>query len=153
MDRLQTQEELKALIGEHLKLQGLELVDCIFRYEGSDLILRILVDRPGGGIALGECARLNREISQMLDEKEIVSERHILEVSSPGLDRPLRTKSDFLRCVGRKARFFLKSPLSGKIEIEGAITKTEGESVYVDLSGESLEVPLAVINMAKQIVI
>lgn len=153
MDRDQIQEELKGIIEEFLRGQGFELVDLIFRYEGRDLFLRILADAPEGGIRLAECVRLNREISQMLEERDMVQERYILEVSSPGLDRPLKTKSDFARCLNKKARFFLKSPLFGKVEFEGTIAKVEGDSVYVESSSETLEVPLATINMAKQVVI
>ncbi|MFH1640417.1 MAG: ribosome maturation factor RimP [Candidatus Omnitrophota bacterium] len=152
MDKQEIISELKDIIGEYLRVQGLDLVDLIYRYEGRGLFLRILTDRPQGGINLAECARLNNEISRILDEKDILQGRYILEVSSPGIDRPLKTKSDFERCMNRKARFFLSEPVNGKIELEGVIAKAEDDSVYIDIEGESVDIPLAKLAKAKQIV-
>jgi len=152
MDRQETLQELKSLLGDYLKAQELDLVDLIYRYEGRNLFLRILVDKPRGGISLEECARLNNEINRILDEKEILKTRYILEVFSPGLDRPLLTRSDFLRCINRNIRLFLLEAINGKVELEGVITKVEDESVYIDIEGRSVAVPLTKIKKAKQII-
>ncbi len=152
MDRQEIELELKNIIGDYLKLQGLDLVDLICRHEGKDLIVRILVDRPEGGITVGECAGLNIQISSLLDEKDILQTRYILEVASPGLDRPLKTENDFSRCINRKARFFLNDAVNGKIELEGLISKVENDSVYIDGKNEIIEIPLTKINKAKQII-
>ena len=152
MDRQETLQELKSLLGDYLKAQELDLVDLIYRYEGRNLFLRILVDKPRGGINLEECARLNNEINRILDEKEILKTRYILEVFSPGLDRPLLTRSDFLRCINRNIRLFLLEAINGKVELEGVITKVEDESVYIDIEGRSVAVPLTKIKKAKQII-
>ena len=116
------------------------------------MILRILVDRPEGGITLDECARLNIQISNLLDEKDILQTRYILEVASPGLDRPLKAKNDFLRCINRKARFFFNEPINGKIELEGVISKVENESVFIESNDQVIEIPLTGINKVKQII-
>lgn len=152
MDRQQIITELKNIIAEYLKIKGLDLVDLIYRYEGRDLILRVLVDRPLGGINLEECADLNKEISRILDEEDMLQTRYILEVSSPGLDRPLKTKRDFERCINRKVRFFLSEPINGKMELEGIITSAEEDLVYIDNKGESVEVSLLKLTRAKQII-
>lgn len=152
MDRQEIISELKDIIDNYLKDKALDLVDLMYRYEGRDLFLRILVDRPEGGISLGECANLNHEINRILDEKDILRERYILEVSSPGLDRPLVTKSDFLRCINRKVRFWLSEPINSKIEMEGSITKVDDDSVYIDIKDEAVEIPLLNIKKAKQII-
>jgi len=152
MDRQEIIAQLQNIIGDYLKIQGLDLVDLIYRHEGRDLILRILVDRPEGGITLGECAGLNIQISNLLDEKEILQTRCILEVSSPGLDRALKTKNDFLRCVSKKARFFLNESINGKIELEGLISKVENDSVYIESRNEIIEIPLRKLNKAKQVI-
>ena len=152
MDRQTIINELRDLLGSYLKDQGLDLVDLIYRYEGRNIYLRILVDKPEGGISLGECARLNNEISRILDEKDILRDRYMLEVSSPGLDRPLLTRSDFLRCIHRNARLFFLESINGKTELEGVITKVEDNSVYIDIDDNTLEIPLAKIKKAKQII-
>lgn len=145
-------EELRSIIRGYLETKGLELVGLIYRYEGRDLVLRILLDRPDGGISLYDCAYLNKDISAILDEKDILKDRYILEVASPGLDRPLNTKSDFLRCLNKKAVFFFNEQVNGKMELEGAISKVGDTSVYIDTAGQTLEIPLSKINKAKQII-
>lgn len=152
MDRQEIIAELKNIIGDYLKIQGLDLVDIIYRHEGRDLILRVLADRPEGGITVGECANLNERISNLLDEKDILQTRYVIEVSSPGLDRALNTKNDFLRCINRRTRFFLNESINGKIELEGLISKVENDSVYIEFRNEIIEIPLTKINKAKQVI-
>lgn len=152
MDRQELISQLKALAEGFLKERGLDLVDIIYRYEGRDLILQLLVDKPEGGISLGECAYINQELSRILDEKDMLQARYILEVSSPGIDRPLKERQDFLRCLNRRARFFLNQAVNGKIEWEGTIVKVGQESVYVDTASGTLEIPLSGINKAKQVI-
>lgn len=150
MDRQEITNALKDIIGDYLKNRGLELVDLIYRYEGRDLFLRIFADRPTGGITLEECAQINTEISRILDEKDILREGYILEVSSPGLDRPLKTKNDFLRCMNRRAKFFLSEPVNGKIELEGVICQATEGAVYIEIEANTVQIPLSKIKKAKQ---
>lgn len=152
MDRPALIAELKGFIEGFLKSKDLELVDLIYRYEGRDLVLRILVDKPEGGITIDECSYLNKDISLILDEKGALERSYILEVSSPGLDRPLKTEKDFLRCLDRKARLFLKKAIDGKVEMEGVIIKVEGELLHIETEGKSIAMPLAGIAWAKQII-
>lgn len=151
MDKSLVVEELKTIIGGYLETQGLDLIDLIYRFEGRDLFLSILVDYPEGGISIGECARLNSELSNILDEKNILQEKYILEVSSPGLDRPLRTEKDFLRYINKKVRVFLSELVDGKIEWVGAIIKVENNSVCIDCASGLIEIPVQKIKMAKQV--
>ncbi|MFH1413295.1 MAG: ribosome maturation factor RimP [Candidatus Omnitrophota bacterium] len=144
--------ELRIIIKDYLEGEGKELVDFIYRYEGRNLFLRILADSPEGGISLDECTYLNESIGRILDEKGVLGQQYILEVSSPGLDRPLVNRGDFLRCLNKKAKFFLRELINGKIEWDGIISKVEGDSVYVDINGNLSEIPLSKINKAKQII-
>jgi len=151
MDRIEIRQRLYNLIGDFLQRQGWVLVDLTLRYEGKDLVLRILTDSPSGGITLEDCSFLNTRISEMLDEKDIISGPYILEVSSPGIDRPLRDRGDFNRCLNRKVRFFLKTPFLGKLELEATITKVEEDSVWINYLDSIQKIPLSDINMAKQV--
>jgi ribosome maturation factor RimP len=152
VDRTRLKEELKAVIEEYLKDKNIELVDLIFRPEGGNLVLRILVDKPEGGINLEECALLNEAISMMLDEKGLLQDRYILEVSSPGIDRPLANKNDFSRCIFRNVKIFLKEPINGMWEPEGVISSVTDAAVFLEMDGQNLEVPFSKINRAKQII-
>jgi len=151
MDKETLVSDFKILLADFIKSRNLELVDVIHRYEGRDLFLRILVDRPEGGISLGECAELNRELGALLDEKNILEQRYILEVSSPGLDRPLKTANDFRRSLNKKVKFFLSELINAKLEWDGVISKVDEVKVYVDTGRGILEIPLEKINKAKQI--
>lgn len=152
MDKQSVTEELKLIISDYLQGHGIELVDLIYRREGRDMMLRLAIDKPEGGITLDECAYFNRHIGQILDNKNIIEARYILEVSSPGLDRPLQTKSDFLRCMNKQVRVFLNEPVNEKIEWEGRIIKADSDSVYIEADGISIELPLAKVRKAKQII-
>jgi ribosome maturation factor RimP len=152
MDKEAIISELRSFIQGFLETKNIDLVDLIYRHEGRDLVLRILVDRPDGGITLDDCTCLNADIGRILDEKNIIQERYILEVASPGLDRPLKTKSDFCRCITRITRFFLSEAINGKIELTGIIERVGDASVYVVVMGEKVEIPFLKIRKAKQII-
>jgi len=152
MDRDRLITELSSLIADFLKCQGLELVDLIYRYEGGKLFLRILTDRPEGGITLEECSTLNKEIGYILEGKNIIQAKFILEVSSPGIERPLVTKSDFQRSINRNARFHLSEPIKAKLEWVGVIKEVDDAAVHIDVKGDIIRIPLDKINKAKQII-
>jgi len=149
MDKDAIIAQLREIIGAYLQSQGVELVELIYRREGRNLILEVLADLSEGGITLDECSRLNRGISLILDERNIPEESYILEVSSPGLDRSLTTKNDFIRCRGKIAKFFLREMVNGKLEWDGIINKIENDTVFIEMEGRTLELPLLKINKAK----
>lgn len=124
----------------------------MLRYEGGQIILKVLVDKPSGGITLSECADLNRSFRGFLDEEGLVGEDYILEVSSPGLDRPLKVRGDFLRMLNKEVRFFLSEPLNGKIEWSGFIESAEEEKVLVRAKEGLIEIPYNKINKSKLII-
>jgi len=152
MDYQAQVEELKRLISPALEAEGALLVDFNFVRATARPILKLLVDNKEGGISIGECARLNEMIGNLLDERNIMEEGYILEVSSPGLDRPVKSKDDFLRCRNRKVLFFLNEPINGRRELEGIVVRAEEDSVYIDLEGQSVEIPLLKINKGKQVI-
>ncbi len=152
MKSQEVMHELEALLSGYLQAQGIDLVELLYRYEGGRLVLRILADRPYGGIKLDECARLNQSIGNLLEEKDIIKERYVLEVASPGVDRPMKTVKDFLRCIDRPARFFLNEPIGGKIEVAGIIKQASPDAVLIEVEAGTAEIPLSKIHRAKQII-
>lgn len=152
IDRLALIEDLKKIIVPVLMENNVELVEFDIVHIHGGMILKLLVDKKEGGINLDECAGLNERIGAILDAENIISDRYVLEVSSPGIDRPLKTKNDFLRCINREAVFFLKEPLNGKLELKATIKKVENEHVYLGGEGRLLEIPISKINRAKQVI-
>ncbi|MFH0855302.1 MAG: ribosome maturation factor RimP [Candidatus Omnitrophota bacterium] len=152
MDKEALVNELRICLSDYCKSRDLDLVDVIHRYEGKDLFLRVLIDKPEGGINLGECALINRELAEALDAKDFLRQRYILEVSSPGLDRPLKTEADFKRLLNKNVKFFLNGYINSKLEWDGIINKVSEGKVYISIKGSVLEIPLEKINKAKQII-
>jgi ribosome maturation factor RimP len=99
-------EQIRKSVLPYLNNVAVELVDLLLVRERGRLVLRFLVDRDGG-ITLGECAQLNREIGRILDQENIIQQRYILEVSSPGLDRALLNTADFQRVKGQLLKVIL----------------------------------------------
>lgn len=96
MDMQGVETRMREMVEPILAKDGVELVELTLGRHGAQYLLRLLVDKPGG-ITLGECSRLNERISEHVDRLGALQERYTLEVSSPGIDRPLATKHDFLR--------------------------------------------------------
>lgn len=151
MDQYQTTEELKKIILPAIEDENMELVELDLIRTSGKTIVRLLVDKLGERINLGECANLNIKIGNLLDQHGIIDSRYLLEVSSPGLDRPLKTASDFKRCLNRKARFFFVEPVFTKLELEGVISAVRQDMVSVDISGRICEIPLGKIRKAVQL--
>ena len=121
-----------------VKEENLELVNLEFSPSGSKSLLRMYVDRPEG-VTIGECANLSRKVSDFLDMEDLIPHRYNLEVSSPGLDRPLLKREDFVRRVGEKVRVFLKEPVDGRLELIGEIKKFQDETLYLSTKSEGAE--------------
>jgi len=152
MSNEQLMARLQEAVGNFLSERGVELVELVYRFEGQGLVLRVIADHPQGGISMGECSRLNREIGDMMETEQMIGTQYVLEVCSPGLDRPLRTAGDFKRCASRLVKCFLKEPINGKIEWDGVITDVSDIRVALQTTQGCLELPLDKINKAKQII-
>jgi len=92
---------------------GLEMVEVQFRRESGGWLLRLFIDREDG-VNVDDCALVSRQISAYLEVEDLIEHAYNLEVSSPGLERPLKKKEDFVRFTGRKARIKLKEPIDGQ---------------------------------------
>ncbi len=100
MAKMDVVDQIKNIALPLLDSMGIELVDIEYRKEGHGMILRLFIDKPGG-IMLDDCADVSRELSEILDVEEIIHVEYNLEVSSPGLNRPLTKPSDFERYAGK----------------------------------------------------
>jgi ribosome maturation factor RimP len=103
-----------------LASKGLELVDLEYRREGRTMILRLFIDKEGG-ITLDDCAEVSREISEILDVEDVIPGHYSLEVSSPGLNRPLKTDADYQRYQGRLVKIRTFEPVA---DHQGNLRKT-----------------------------
>ncbi len=131
-----TEELLKPILDEN----NFELVDVEWVKEGPERYLRAYIDKEGG-ITINDCELVSRALSDLLDEKDFISENYILEVSSPGLDRPLKKDRDFERSLGKDVELRLFRPLNGQKEYTGQLKSFDGETICIGLEdGEDLTV-------------
>ncbi|KPK99611.1 MAG: hypothetical protein AMJ90_09225 [candidate division Zixibacteria bacterium SM23_73_2] len=142
------EDEIKRMLLPLIQKQGYELVDLKLKGSGPPSVLRIYVDKAGG-ITLDECARLSKKLSDYLDLEDLINHRYTLEVSSPGLDRPLVTEGDFRRKIGEQVKVFLKSPLDEKTKLEGKIVDFKDGKVFLNKGKEVEVIPLEKIQKAK----
>ena len=152
MENDQLTQNLKQIVDGVMMAEGMELVELDLMRNSGGSTIRILADRIGGGITIDDCARLGRLISDELERSNIIPERYLLEVSSPGLDRPLKSKADFSRCLEKPCRFFLNDLVNDKLEYSGVIKGCDEAKVVIDNQGLTIEIPIVKINKAKQII-
>jgi ribosome maturation factor RimP len=121
---------LREKIAPLVEDDGLEIVELKFFEGGPASVLRIYVDKAGG-VTVDQCANLSRKISDFLDIEDLIPSRYKLEVSSPGLDRPLFSGADFKRKIGERVKVFLKEEVSGRMELVGKIKNLEEENLLL----------------------
>ncbi|OGW85158.1 MAG: hypothetical protein A2987_07280 [Omnitrophica bacterium RIFCSPLOWO2_01_FULL_45_10] len=134
-------ERVKELITDYLDANGIELVDITYRREQGGMTLRLLVDKAGDGISVYECEKLNNYLSEGLDKAAIIDERHLLEVSSPGLDRPLKTDRDFERSMGKELNVTTYEPIDMKREHYGRLIGMDEDKIVIESEGVSTIIP------------
>ena len=109
---------------------GLELVEIQYRREGQGWVLRFFIDKEGG-VTIDDCAKASREIGSYLEVENLLEHAYTLEVSSPGLERPLRKREDFSRFAGRLVRIKMQESAEGQKIFIGILSRIEGDSVVL----------------------
>ncbi len=134
-------EEIRQVVEPILQSQALELVDLEYQHESRGWVLRIYLDREGG-ITVEECAEVSREVGAVLEVKDFIPNPYVLEVSSPGLTRPLRKPEDFKKYRNRLVKIKLYEPLEGQKNFKGTLLGLEEERVLMNIEGRVYELPL-----------
>lgn len=116
---------------------GLELVDVEFVKEGASWYLRVYIDKPGG-VEVDDCQAVSGQVSDLLDQHDPISQAYYLEVSSPGLDRPLKKDKDFQRYAGELVKLNTYAPLDGKKSFTGKLIGLQDDGIHVEVSGKEL---------------
>ena len=149
MDTKAILDHIKKRIYPILDESDVEIVEFILKRVSRSLMLRLLVDKKGG-ITLDECARLNKHIVALIDKDSLISGPYTLEVSSPGLDRPLKNRRDFEKSIGKEVEIWLSEPIEGQPYIDGSIEDADDNKVHIiDVKGKKLVVVYDKINKAK----
>ncbi len=127
-----TEAFLLPLVEQH----HFELVDVEYVKEGSSWYLRAYIDKEGG-IAIGDCEMISRILSDWLDKEDFISDSYILEVSSPGLGRPLKKEKDFVRSIGKEVEVKLYRAKDKQKDFTGILTEYDKDTVTIELEDAS----------------
>jgi ribosome maturation factor RimP len=148
-------EQVRVVASRVAESYGLEIFDVQFRREAPGMILRVQIDRPGpaaraeDSVSVEDCARVSRDMSAILDVEDMVPTAYTLEVSSPGLDRPLRRADDYSRFAGRRAKIVMRERVDGQGFFKGRLGGVEGTDVLIEGDDrQTHRVPLHLITRA-----
>ena len=125
------EQKAEELVMPIVEKYGFELVDVEYVKEGGNFYLRAYVDKPGG-ITVDDCETVSREFSDKLDEANFIDEAYIMEVSSPGLGRPLKKEKDFKRSIGKEVEIRTYRPIDREKEFYGVLKAYDENSVTID---------------------
>jgi ribosome maturation factor RimP len=148
-------EQVRTIASRVAATYALEIFDVQFRREAGGMVLRVQIDRPGpaataeDSVSVDDCARVSRDLSAVLDVEDVVPTGYILEVSSPGLDRPLRHADDYRRFAGRRAKVVMREPIDGQTYFKGRLGGLEDGWVLIDADdGRRHRIPVGIITRA-----
>ena len=142
--------DVEALVRPVVEAAGLELWEVAFAGEGGRRILRVTVERDGG-VDLDTIAEVSERLSRRLDLEDFGPKGYLLEVSSPGIERSLRTPRHFERSVGQQVKVKMVEPLEGRTVHEGALVSADAEAIVIASEGGELRVPYADIRSARTV--
>jgi len=148
-------DKVRNIAGRVAADRGLEVFDVQFRREAPGMVLRVQIDRPGpagtaeDSVSVDDCAHVSRELSAILDVEDVVPTAYTLEVSSPGLDRPLRRADDYRRFAGRLAKIVVREKIDGQGFFRGKLAGVDGTDVLIDADDRKTHrVPIDAITRA-----
>jgi ribosome maturation factor RimP len=136
------EEVVERLVGQVVEREGLLLYDIVFRQSGPRWKLQVFVDRPEGGIQLDDCAAVSRQLSRELDLADPIPHGYDLEVSSPGIERPLRRRSHWEAAVGFRVRLKWREESGRARTLVATLRRIEGEQL--ELADADEDVPIRV---------
>ncbi|MBK8162359.1 MAG: ribosome maturation factor RimP [Gammaproteobacteria bacterium] len=145
---LEITARLRQLLEPAVALHGCELVAVEYVPQGNNQTLRVYIDKQDG-VTVHDCERVSHQISGVLDVEDPIAGHYMLEVSSPGLDRPLSAPRDFERFRGSEIRLRLHAPLNGQRNFKGLLMGLRGEQVVLEVDGREIELPLRDVDRAR----
>jgi ribosome maturation factor RimP len=138
---------VERLVTGAVEAEGYELVHVEFIPRGASSLLRVYIDRPGG-VTLDDCQRVSRHIGVLLDVEDVIPHQYVLEVSSPGIERPLFKESDYSRFAGKEIRLGTFQKIEGRKNFVGVLRGIDQGVVELDSEGAIYRIPFSQIRKA-----
>lgn len=126
---------------------GFELVDVEYLSDHGRWVLRIYIDKENG-VTIEDCARISHELGELVDIKDIIDHEYVLEVSSPGLNRPLKKEKDFIRVIGKKIKIRMTEPVNGRRNFSGYLKDFREDTLYLEVDGGLISLLLPKVGKA-----
>ena len=145
----QKQNEIENLLAPAIEAIGLELLGAEYSAGVSSALLRIYIDAPGRPVNIEDCEAASREISALLDVHDPIESHYTLEVSSPGIERPLFRPEHFARFAGEPAKVTVDLPVDGRRRFHGRILRVEGDEIVLEQDGAEVRLPHPNISKAR----
>lgn len=141
-------DQLRELLEPVVTGLGYELWELEYVTRPGGGLLRLYIDAPAG-VGLDDCERVSRAVSEVMDFADPIKAPYTLEVSSPGLDRVLRTQQHFERCIGALARVELATPLNGRKRFAGRVLQVQAGQITLEVDDGRVELPIGAIHKAR----
>jgi len=145
----QKQHEIEALLSPAVEALGLELLGVEYSAGNANALLRLYIDHAGRPVTIEDCEAVSREVSGLLDVHDPIDAHYTLEVSSPGIERPLFKPEHFAKFVGTPAKVTVDLPIENRRRFQGAILAVEGDEIVLDQDGRAVRIPHSGITKAK----
>ena len=142
-------EELTNLVSPAIADMGLECLGVEYSPSHGNSLVRVYIDAADRAVTVDDCELVSRQVSALFDVNDPIVGRYTLEVSSPGLDRPLYTPEQFARFVGQEAKIELSLPLNGRRRFQGPILAVEGDTITVEQDGAAVNIAHGNVHKAK----
>ena len=139
-------DRVRAMVDPILLNEEMELVDIEYRRESKGWILRLYLDKEGG-VTLDDCTRVSQEVERSLDVEDFIQTPYTLEVSSPGLTRPLKTQKDFIKYCHRLIKVKTVDPIENRRQFKGRLLGVSENRIEIEVDGGVFQIPLS--NVAK----
>ncbi|MFA7692935.1 MAG: ribosome maturation factor RimP [Candidatus Hydrogenedentes bacterium] len=149
MDANSLVRQLWPVVETDLQLLGYELVELEIGKQGSSLLLRVFIDNVSSSISLDDCTKASRMLSPLLDNLEFMPEDYFLELSSPGLNRPIRKLDHFKRYTDSTVEVTVITPVEGRRRFKGVLTEVGTDTIHLDLGSANVTLHLNNIKKAR----
>lgn len=142
-------KQVEDIVRTQVEAMGFELIQVRLMDGKKSRLLQIMAERPDGSISLDDCADISRQISAVLDVEDVITTAYRLEVSSPGIDRPLTREQDFTKYAGHIAKIEMLLPIDGRRRFTGKIVGIENGQVTLDVDNQTVALPFRDMLSAK----